>query len=48
VTTMTTVIDDMTAATPTEASVPARTIMKSMRLRSQVVAVITRTTTTRP
>jgi hypothetical protein len=47
-TTKTTVIGIMTAATPTEASILVRTIMKSTRLRSQVVAVTTRTTTTRP
>jgi Na+-transporting NADH:ubiquinone oxidoreductase subunit NqrD len=48
VTTKTTVIGGGTTATPLEASVLVRMIMKSMRLRSQVVTVITRMTTARP
>jgi hypothetical protein len=47
-TTETTMISGATAAMTTEASVPTRTIMKSTRLRSQVVTVITRMTTTWP
>jgi hypothetical protein len=48
VTTETTVIGDVTTVTPSKASVLVRTIMKSTRLRSQVVTVTTRMTTTRP
>jgi hypothetical protein len=48
VTTETTVIGGVTAAMPSEASVLTRTIMKSTWLRSQVVTMTTRMTTTRP
>jgi hypothetical protein len=47
-TTETTMIGGVIAATTIEASVPARMVMKSTQLRSQVVAAITRMTTTSP
>jgi hypothetical protein len=47
-TSQTTVIGGMTTATPSEASILVRTIMKSTRLRSQVVTETTRRTTIRP